>query len=61
MNKSSLFNDEMLSQELRLVINLIISVIGSRLLYKIMPNFKDMFLKADLKGMDMSKRDKYHM
>jgi hypothetical protein len=49
------------SQALRLVMNLFISICGSMLLYKIMPKFKDMFMKADLKGIDMSKKDKYQM
>ncbi len=60
--KVYLANDELhSSQSLRLVMNLLISICGSVLLYKIMPKFKDMFMKADLKGVDMSKRDKYQM
>ena len=60
--KTYLSNDELhSSQTLRLIMNLLISICGSILLYKIMPKFKDMFMKADLKGVDMSKRDKYQM
>lgn len=61
MNTSLLLSDEKLSQTIRLFMNLVISVFGSVLLYKIMPKFKDMFMKADLKGIDMSKKEKYHM
>ena len=53
--------DEKQSQEIRLALNLIISVLSSVTLYKIMPRFKDMFMKADLKGIDMSKKEKYQM
>jgi hypothetical protein len=41
--------------------NLGISILGSIILYKIMPKFKEMFVKADLKGVDMSKKEKYEM
>lgn len=58
---ASFLNDEKLSQAVRLCMNLVISLFGSILLYKIMPKFKDMFLKADLKGVDMSKKEKYQM
>lgn len=49
------------SQTSRLFINVALSVGGSIGLYKIMPKFKEMFLKADLKGTDMSKKDKIQM
>lgn len=58
---SSILSDEKLSQTIRLFLNLVISIIGSVLLYKIMPKFKDMFMKADLKGSDLSKKEKYQM
>ena len=54
-------NDEKTSQIIRLLMNFSISAAGSVCLYKIMPKFKDMFMKADLKGIDMSKKEKYHM
>ena len=53
--------DEVLSQQIRLFMNLGISILGSIILYKIMPKFKEMFVKADLKGVDMSKKEKYEM
>ena len=49
------------SQFVRLSLNLIISFVGSCLLYKIMPKFKEMFMRADLKGKDLSKKDKVEM
>jgi hypothetical protein len=58
---TSFLTDEKQSQTIRLFLNLAISLMGSILLYKIMPKFKDMFLKADLKGIDMSKKEKYYM
>ena len=61
MSLFSFLNDEKLSQTVRLFLNVAISVVGSRLLYKIMPHFRDMFIKADLKGTDMSKKEKYEM
>ncbi len=51
-------NDEDLSQTIRLFMNLFISIFGSVLLYKIMPKFKNMFIKADLKGTDLNKIEK---
>lgn len=56
---SSIKDDEKNSQVIRLLLNLTISIAGSVCLYKIMPKFKEMFIKADLKGCDMSKREKY--
>jgi hypothetical protein len=53
--------DEVLSQKIRLCMNLCISIFGGFVLYKIMPKFKEMFMKADLKGVDMSKKEKYAM
>jgi hypothetical protein len=61
MDTTSFLTDEKQSQTIRLFLNLAISLLGSILLYKIMPKFKDMFLKADLKGIDMSKKEKYYM
>ena len=58
---NSFIQDEKISQIIRLLLNLSISIAGSICLYKLMPKFKDMFLKADLKGMDLSKKEKYHM
>jgi len=58
---SSFLADEKQSQTIRLFLNFAITVFGSILVYKIMPKFKDMFLKADLKGIDMSKKEKYYM
>ena len=58
---SSIKDDEKNSQVIRLLLNLTISIAGSVCLYKIMPKFKEMFIKADLKGCDMSKREKYFM
>lgn len=55
----SYLNNERASQITRLILNLSISIAGSTFLYKIMPKFKDMFIKADLKGCDMSKKEKY--
>jgi hypothetical protein len=56
-----LLKDERRSQTIRLFMNLAISMAASWFLYRIMPKFKDMFMKADLKGTDMSKKDKYQM
>jgi len=56
-----LLRDEKRSQTIRLFMNLVISMAASLLLYRIMPKFKEMFMKADLKGTDMSKKDKYQM
>lgn len=53
--------DEITSQTIRLFMNLGISILGSMILYKIMPKFKDVFMKADLKGTDLSKKEKYVM
>jgi len=49
------------SQVARLCLNLVISTLGSVCLYRIMPHFKDMFIKAGLRGVDMSKQDKHVM
>ncbi len=49
------------TQVLRLFLNLVISIMGSVCLYRIMPHFKDMFIKADLKGIDLNKKDKHVM
>jgi hypothetical protein len=49
------------SQFIRLFLNLIISISGSLCLYKIMPKFKEMFIRADLKGTDMSKKERVVM
>lgn len=57
----SFLENEKESQLIRLVLNLIISAVASVFLYKIMPRFRDTFIKADLKGVDMSKREKYTM
>lgn len=57
----SMMKDETKSQEIRLVLNLIISCMSSFILFKLMPKFKDMFMRADLKGTDMSKKNKYEM
>jgi hypothetical protein len=57
----NLLKDEKRSQTIRLFMNLAISMAASLVLYRIMPKFKDMFMKADLKGTDMSKKDKYQM
>lgn len=58
---NSFIQDEKISQIIRLLLNFSISIAGSICLYKLMPKFKDMFLKADLKGMDLSKKEKYHI
>lgn len=60
MTSDSVINlaDENVSQIVRLFLNLLISIAGSICLYQIMPKFKEMFLKADLKGIDMSKKEK---
>lgn len=58
---SQILSDEKLSQTIRLFLNLAISISGSLLLYKVMPKFKDTFMKADLKGTDLSKKEKYQM
>ena len=58
--KSSYY-DETKSHIIRLIGNLFISVLGSVFLFKLMPKFKDMFMKADLKGTDLSKKEKYQM
>lgn len=60
-NISYYLKNEKLSQTIRLFMNLAISIAGSYILYKIMPKFKEMFVKADLKGTDMSKKEKYQM
>ena len=60
-NVSSYLEDEHRSQSIRLFINLFISIAGSYVLYKIMPKFKEMFTKAGLKGVDMSKKEKYEI
>ena len=57
----SYLKDEETSQIVRLVLNLLISVAASFLLYKLMPRFKDVFMKANLKGIDMSKKERYEM
>lgn len=57
----SYLKDEQTSQTIRLFMNFAISLAGSILIYKVMPKFKEMFIKADLKGIDMSKKDKYTM
>jgi hypothetical protein len=54
-------NDELASQVFRLVVNVLISIIGSFVIYKIIPKFKDILLKADMKGVDMSKKEKIIM
>ena len=53
--------NERQSQTIRLSLNIVISVICSWSLYKIMPKFKEMFMRADLKGIDLSKKEKYAM
>ena len=53
--------EENRSQIVRLILNLVISAISSYILYRIMPKFREMFMSADLKGCDLSKRDKYEM
>lgn len=52
---------ESYSNEIRLMANVILSIVSSALLFKLMPKFKEMFLKADLKGTDLSKKEKYQM
>jgi hypothetical protein len=52
---------EYYSNEIRLITNVLLSIVSSILLFKLMPKFKEMFLKADLKGTDLSKREKYQM
>lgn len=59
MTRSHNLEDDKTSQIIRLLLNVSVSFIGSVGLYKVMPKFKDMFIKADLKGIDMSKKDKY--
>lgn len=54
-------DDEKLSQTIRLILNVAISLAGSIILFKIMPKFKDMFVRADLKGIDLSKKDRIQM
>jgi hypothetical protein len=49
------------SQFIRLLLNLLISIAGSWGLYKIMPRFKEMFMRADLKGIDLSKKERIAM
>lgn len=61
MTRSHNLVDDKTSQIIRLLLNVSVSFIGSVCLYKVMPKFKDMFIKADLKGIDMSKKDKYTM
>lgn len=61
MTRSHNLEDDKTSQIIRLLLNVSVSFIGSVGLYKVMPKFKDMFIKADLKGIDMSKKDKYAM
>lgn len=58
---ASYLADEKLSQTIRLVLNVAISLTGSIILFKIMPKFKDMFVRADLKGTDLSKKEKIQM
>ncbi|CAF0926389.1 unnamed protein product [Brachionus calyciflorus] len=58
MDLASYLADEKLSQTIRLFLNLAISIAGSIILYKIMPKFKDVFMRADLKGTDLSKKEK---
>lgn len=53
--------DETRSHVIRLSLNLIISIVASYIIFKIMPKFKEMFMKADLKGTDLSKKEKYQM
>ena len=53
--------DETKSHIIRLIANAAISILGSVFLFKVMPKFKDMFMKADLKGTDLSKKEKYQM
>lgn len=59
MNRAHNLEDDKTSQIIRLLLNVSISFIGSVCLYKVMPKFKEMFIKADLKGVDMSKKDRY--
>jgi hypothetical protein len=69
MDSSSILNsgikqqyfDETKTHIIRLIANAVISIIGSLFLFKVMPKFKDMFMKADLKGTDLSKKEKYQM
>ncbi|RNA15523.1 UDP-N-acetylglucosamine--dolichyl-phosphate N-acetylglucosaminephosphotransferase [Brachionus plicatilis] len=58
MSLASYLADEKLSQTIRLFLNVAISFAGSIILFKIMPKFKDMFIRADLKGTDLSKKNK---
>lgn len=53
--------DETKSHVIRLIGNVIISILGSISLLKLMPKFKEMFMKADLKGTDLSKKEKYQI
>jgi hypothetical protein len=53
--------DETKSHVIRLIGNVIISILGSISLLKLMPKFNEMFMKADLKGTDLSKKEKYQM
>lgn len=61
MSLASYLSDEKLSQTIRLFLNVAISLSGSIILFKIMPKFKDMFIRADLKGTDLSKKEKIQM
>jgi hypothetical protein len=51
-------NSQVQLNTIRLFVNVLLSGCASYFLYKIMPKFKDMFLKADLKGTDLNKKDK---
>ena len=55
------YYDETKSHVIRLIGNVLISILGSISLLKLMPKFKEMFMKADLKGTDLSKKEKYQM
>lgn len=59
MTRAYNLEDDKTSQIIRLLLNVSVSFAGSVCLYKIMPKFREMFIKADLKGVDMSKKDKY--
>jgi hypothetical protein len=61
LDKTGKIDVQIRMNTIRLFVNVVISGLASFVLYKIMPRFKDMFLKADLKGIDLNKKDKYVM
>ncbi|KAF8791954.1 UDP-N-acetylglucosamine--dolichyl-phosphate like protein [Argiope bruennichi] len=43
--------------KLTLIVNVLLSILGCMITFRVIPRFKDMFLKANLYGIDMGKRN----